>query len=418
MNPFTLIYQGLALALTQIRANKMRSLLTTLGIVIGVASVTAVIAALSGMRAKVLSEFEKFGTNKVFILPNRPDVGPQRNAPRWRFNFDPTMFDDLLQHAPSLSMFTRLVPLNEGITYQDHTVDAVSISGIEPSWHRIENRSVIIGQPFSLMASEQGTAVCLINEKLRDKLDLPRDPTGEYVTIASRQFRVIGVVEARADSSMFRGGSDDLEAFVPFRTGWRAAVARSNNVPFSLVIAAANSPDVAAEAKAEVLFFLRQSRHLELGTPDTFRVEFVDQFVQQFNAMALGITFVATGIVGVSLLVGGVGIMNIMLVSVSERTREIGLRKAVGARPGAILLQFLIEAVVLCFMGGAVGVGVGQLLTLGLRRLPGEYLAGAFIPGWAIALSFTFSAVVGLVFGMFPALKAARLDPIDALRHE
>jgi putative ABC transport system permease protein len=184
------------------------------------------------------------------------------------------------------------------------------------------------------------------------------------------------------------------------------------------VISATRSPELSDEAKAEITFYMRKKRKIALGDPDNFRVEAVDQFVRQFNQVAATITLVATGIVGISLLVGGVGIMNIMLVSVSERTREIGLRKAVGARPSAVLLQFLVEAVTLCFMGGLIGVAFGQLITYGLSKIPGEQLKQAYIPLWAVALAFGFSASVGLIFGMFPAIKAARLDPIEALRHE
>jgi len=184
------------------------------------------------------------------------------------------------------------------------------------------------------------------------------------------------------------------------------------------VIAASKSPELSDEAQAELNFFMRKRRQIEPGEPDTFRVRAIDQFVREFNQVATTITLVATGIVGISLLVGGVGIMNIMLVSVSERTREIGLRKAVGARPSAVLLQFLVEAVVLCFMGGLIGVGFGQLITMGIAAIPAAQLKQAYIPGWAIALAFGFAAAVGLIFGMFPAIKAARLDPIEALRHE
>jgi putative ABC transport system permease protein len=175
---------------------------------------------------------------------------------------------------------------------------------------------------------------------------------------------------------------------------------------------------VSEEARAELTFFLRKRRHLPLGAPDNFRVELMEKFIEQFNAIAGMVTMVAGGIVGISLLVGGVGIMNIMLVSVSERTREIGLRKAVGARPSAILMQFLVEAVILCLIGGLVGLLFGQAMTSLMAALPGSKLDKASIPGWAIAVAFGFSAAVGLIFGMFPAIKAARLDPIDALRHE
>jgi putative ABC transport system permease protein len=144
----------------------------------------------------------------------------------------------------------------------------------------------------------------------------------------------------------------------------------------------------------------------------------MQQYIDQFNALAAGITAAAGGIVGISLLVGGIGIMNIMLVSVSERTREIGLRKAIGARPGVILTQFLVEAVVLCLAGAGVGLAAGQGMVLAMRAIPDAPLEGATIPPWAIALAAGFSAATGIIFGMFPALKAARLNPIDALRHE
>jgi putative ABC transport system permease protein len=189
------------------------------------------------------------------------------------------------------------------------------------------------------------------------------------------------------------------------------------------VIAACRSPELSEDARAELRFFLRRARKVAIGDPDNFRIDAIQEYVDNFRNIASVMTVVATGIVGISLLVGGVGIMNIMFVSVSERTREIGLRKAVGARPGAILLQFLIEAVMICLMGGLIGVVIGQVMTSGLAyiartSIPDLKLAEAYIPMWAIGLSFGFSAAVGLVFGMFPAIKAARLDPIEALRHE
>ena len=187
---------------------------------------------------------------------------------------------------------------------------------------------------------------------------------------------------------------------------------------FNWVVAAAKSPNVAEEAASEIRFFLRTRRQLDPGFPDTFRVEIIEQFVQQFQTIATTVTLVAAAVVGISLVVGGVGIMNIMLVSVSERTREIGLRKAVGARPGVVLIQFLIEAIVLCLVGGLLGLLIGQGMTMAIRQVPGGSMEKAAIPVWAIVLSFGFSAAVGVIFGMFPAVKAARLDPIVALRHE
>ena len=408
-----LAYQSTFLALGQIWANKLRSVLTTMGIIIGVAAVTAVIAALTGLKTSVLTEFETFGTNKIFILPFWGDErGPRRDFRDNRVRFRPEMFDELLEHCPSIARFTRLCDYNTTIAKGKAAEQMVEITGIEPAWHQIENREVIMGRPFSLIDNQQARPVCIINDRAQEKLRLPRDPVGDWIMIGNRRFTVVGVIKARAESSMFGGNFSSSEVFVPFSTA-----RLSPRMPL-ICIAATKSPTLTDEAKAELTFFLRRQRGLKVDEPNTFRVEAVEQFVQQFNSVATAITMVAAGIVGISLLVGGVGIMNIMLVSVSERTREIGLRKAVGARPSAILLQFLIEATTLCLLGGLVGLLAGQGLTSLMASIPQAKLDKAYIPGWAVALSFGFSGAVGLIFGMFPAIKAARLDPIDALRHE
>lgn len=414
---FILIYQSAFLALTQIWANKLRSILTAIGIVIGVASVTCVIAALQGLKDNVLSEFESFGTDKVFVFPRRPPTGPSRNAPFYLIRFRPELFDQMLAQSPSTKHFSRVTNINATVQYDQMRDENVQIIGIESAWHDIERRYVIIGRPFSLIDNERSRPVCLINEKLRNRLGLPTDCTGEYLVINDRRFLIVGLIEPSKQGTMMRDDASDAEVFVPFSTAWRQA-SRGPFWPFMYVMAAAKSTDQAPEARAEIAYYLRKKRKIGYGEEDTFQVQVIDQFVQQFKALAGAITIVASGIVGISLIVGGVGIMNIMLVSVSERTREIGLRKAVGAKPSAILLQFLVEAVMLCFIGGLLGLAIGQVMTMGIAAIPGAKLDKAAIPGWAIMLSFSFAALVGLVFGMFPAIKAARLDPIDALRHE
>ncbi|HEX8913609.1 MAG TPA: ABC transporter permease [Humisphaera sp.] len=407
---FNLLWQSAFLALGQIWANKLRAMLTTVGIVIGVASVTAVIAALTGLKQNVLAEFETFGTNKIFIIP-RPPEGQDRAIRVADLRFEPDLFEGLLDHCPSVKAVTRQTGSTKTVSFGSKSESNVDVQGIDPSWHDIENRRVTTGRTFSLTDNLNARPVCLINAALQEKLGLPPDPTDASILIGDRRYRVVGVVESRTESSMFRQNSSGAEAFVPFSTAYRRG-------SYISVVAASRSPDVSEEARAEIIFFLRKRRKIEPGRPDNFRVEAVEKFVQQFNTIATGMTAVAGGIVGISLLVGGVGIMNIMLVSVSERTREIGLRKAVGARPAVILLQFLVEAVVLCLMGGLVGLICGQGLTTLMTMIPGAQLSRAAIPWWAVALSFGFSAMVGVVFGLFPAIKAARLDPIEALRHE
>jgi putative ABC transport system permease protein len=411
---FLIVYQSAFLALSQIWNNKVRSTLTTIGIVIGVASVTAVIAALTGLQANVLSEFESIGTNKIFVFPYWE--GRWGNTSWRRIRLTPEQIDGMLTHCPSISTYTRTNGLwGRTITYEGRTEQGAQIMGVDPTWHKIENRSVILGRPFSMIDEERARPVCLVNTKTREKLGMPHDCTGESLMIGNTRFLVIGVVETRTESSMFGGGENasGLEVFLPFGTVYRMQ-------PWSriTVIALSRSPDVSEEAQAELKFFFRKRRRIIPGDKDNFRVEAVEQYLQQFKRIASTVTVAATGVVGISLLVGGVGIMNIMLVSVSERTREIGLRKAVGARPSAVLLQFLVEAVMLCFFGGLIGVLAGQGMTFGIQRIPEAHLEKAHIPVWAIAMSFGFAAGVGLIFGMFPAVKAARLDPIDALRHE
>ena len=408
-----LLVQNVLLALGQIWANKTRSVLTTIGIVIGVASVTAVIAALAGLRFNVLGEFEALGTNKIFIVPRHPDEGRHKRASWQVIRFTPDLFDELLEHCPSVENLTRLSAYGARVRHADRVIEALNVQAIEPTWHEVERRSVLVGRPFSLVDKAQARQVCLVNPGVRDKLRLDRDCTGQTVLINDRAFRVVGVVEPRVESSMFGSETESLEVFVPFRTAHKLY-----ELPWIYAIATGRSPEVSEEARAEIRFFMRQQRRLHPEDPDNFRIEAVEHYLQQFDRIAIVITTVAAGIVGVSLLVGGVGIMNIMLVSVSERTREIGLRKAVGATPAAIMLQFLVEAVILCLIGGLLGVLGGQLLTLVLSNIPNAKLDKAHIPLWAIQLSFGFSALVGIVFGMFPAIKAAALDPIEALRHE
>ena len=409
-----LLVASIVLALAQIWTNKTRSALTTLGIVIGVASVTTVIAALTGYKTFVLKQFESFGTNKIFIVPNWPQEGRLRNANWQRIRFVPEQFDGMLDHCPSVLQLTLLFQQRCDVAAGDRLLEAANVQGVEPSWHQIETRSVTFGRPFMLIDNLNARPVCLINAKGRDDLRLNRDPTGQSIMIDGRRHLVIGVLEDRAETSLFGGPAGGVEVMIPFRSAWRMWGAGG----WPWAIATSRSPDLSDDARAEIRFFLRRTRALRPDDPDTFRMEVLEQYLEGFRQVAAVATIVASCIVAVSLLVGGIGIMNIMLVSVSERTREIGLRKAVGARSGVVLLQFLMEAVTLCSIGGAIGLGGGQLFTWLMAAVPKAKLEHAYIPVWAVVLAFGFSAAVGVVFGMFPALKAARLDPIEALRHE
>lgn len=410
---FQLFYQSVYLALGQIWTNKTRSILTTIGIVIGVASVTAVIAALTGLKAKILTQVETLGTNTIFISPRQPDKGPLRHASWWTIRFLSEHFDGMLEHCPSVARFSRIGGVGRRtVQHGERSVENVNVQGIEPAYHEIESRPVILGRTFSVIDDMQVRQVCLIDPKLRNELRLDRDCIGKAIRIGHHAFVIIGVIEPQPRLDIGESSQEYYEVFIPFRTIFKLGE------PGIWAFAAGKSAEVLEEAQSEIKFFLRRTRNIKPAEPDTFRVQSLQSALETFNKIALIVTMVAGGIVGISLLVGGVGIMNIMLVSVSERTREIGLRKAVGAKKSAILTQFLIESVVLCFIGGLVGIGFGQLLTTGIANIPKVELDMAYIPMWAIALSFGFAGSIGIFFGMFPAIKAARLDPIEALRHE
>ncbi|TVQ64312.1 MAG: FtsX-like permease family protein [Phycisphaerales bacterium] len=406
------LMQTVGLALGQIRANKVRALLTSLGIIIGVASVLAVIAALTGMRTFVLREFETIGANYMFIGATVP-IEEQHRLSWTDVVLKQHEIEELVESAPSIAKLSPMWRLTTTVRNRDQTLEGVQVTGIWTDWHSVESRSVLMGRQFTQSDNEGALYVCLINEVGVTELDLARDPTGDYILLAGIRFMVVGVVETK-QGQMMGQGRPRAEVYVPFTTaqklhpyGW-----------ISFTTGQAIAPEKAEDARAEAEFILRRMRDLRPDQKSTFFVEVMQRYIEQFQSVATGVTMVAGGIVGISLLVGGVGIMNIMLVSVSERTREIGLRKAVGARPAVILAQFLVEAVTLCIFGGLIGVIVGQGLTAAMKSMPGATLEDASIPMWAIVFSIAFSAGVGLIFGMFPAIKASRLDPIEALRHE
>ena len=405
--------QTVVLALGQIWVNKIRALLTALGIIIGVGSVLAVIASLTGLKDYVLGEFESFGAKTMFIDGTVPE-SKRNQISRRSVQLTLQEVEAIRDHCPAVARITPRYFNSYTIRNGETTKEGVLVTGIWPDWHDIQDRHVIQGRQFNRIDEEEMRYVCIINDQAIEEMNLDREPVGEYLLIDDLRFLIVGVIETKQLSPMFGGGDVRSEVFTPLSTSMKI----DNGLWIRDAFAQMKDPSMADEAQAQIRFTLRKMRGLEPGDEDTFIIFATQQAIDQFNGIAAGMTAVAGGIVSISLLVGGIGIMNIMLVSVSERTREIGLRKAVGARPGIILMQFLVEAVVLCVVGGLIGVVLGQSLTLLLQVLPNTQLEEAKIPIWAIGLAFAFSVGVGVIFGMFPAIKAARLDPIEALRHE
>ena len=364
--------------------------------------------ALRGVVRNVLSQVETFGSNTIMVFPMRPNTGPYSHLPYWQIRFNEEDFDGMLDHCPSVIRFSRVSSNGEHTVRRgEKSVNNVDVTGVEASWHEIEKREISMGRKFSVI--DYNRQVCLIDQDLQRKLELDKDCIGETVRIGHITFTIIGVIDKPNRLQIGQGAREYYEILIPFKTGFKFGK------PWMRVLAEGKSAEVHDDAVAEIRFFLRRMRNIKPGDPETFQIESLQSALESFNVIAALVTAVAGGVVGISLLVGGVGIMNIILVS--ERTREIGLRKAVGAKKSAILTQFLVEAVILCLIGGLVGIALGKGLTTIISNIH-PVLEKAEIPGWAIALSFGFSAFVGVFFGMFPAIKAARLDPIEALRHE
>ncbi|MFN0132828.1 MAG: ABC transporter permease [Phycisphaerales bacterium] len=403
-----LLMQTVGLALQQIWANKVRALLTTLGILIGVAAVVFVSAATKGAEGYLLSEFKTIGANKVWIFPRMPQG--QRDRYSWRqIRMTVKEIDGMMAAAPSLSALTPIMEMSTSVQYGQNYKDMVTVQAVRPSWFDIEQREVLQGRPLSQLDEDQRLNVCIINDKAIGELGLDRNPVGERVLVGGRAFFIVGVIETKAVSPMFGGDEARTEVYMPFATG---SMLRSE--PRMYAMATTKSPEQYEDAKAELTFHMRKVRGLKPEEPNTFGVEAIEQMIAQVRRVGQFLTGLTALLVGISLIVGGIGIMNIMLASVSERTREIGLRKAVGAKPAVVMLQFLVEAVTLCVVGG----GVGLLIGFGLVLITRIWMPDAAVPWWAPTLSVGACAFTGIVAGMFPAIKAARLDPIVALRHE
>ncbi len=414
-----LLVQTVFSAIGQMLANKARAALTTLGIIIGVWAITAVIAAVTSLNTFVLKGFEDFGANRIELWGTIPP-SQRRSRDDWqRVRLKVEDAEVIRKHAKSIEMVALTSNLRARVRAAEVEKAGVRVTCIEPQFLDIDKRVVKEGRPLAESDSTDDLPVCLINDKAIDELRLDSGGVGEFITVNDRRFLIVGVMETKVMGPMFGGDDAQSEIMVPFsqvqklqgRFFWIQAALRMKS--------GLDENDV----KEEIRFILRKHRMLKPEDEDTFEMFVFESILRQMRGMATGMTAAASVLVGISLLVGGVGIMNIMLVSVSERTREIGLRKAVGANPLVVLLQFLIEAVILCLMGGLLGLILGQLSVLGMQAAGRgnenlKAMATAEIPPSAIVLSLGFSAAVGVIFGMWPAIKAARLDPIEALRHE
>jgi putative ABC transport system permease protein len=404
-----LIGEIIRVALSALRANKLRSLLTMLGIVIGVAAVIAVVALGAGAQSAVKDRISSLGTTLLTVMP-----GQQRGmGVAFDQNAKLTMADAKAVEEKNTTLTAVQPELNSRlqVQYQNQNT-STSIVGTTANYLLVRKYDLAAGRMFTAAEDEGKQRLVVLGSAVLDNMNIrsPDAIIGENVRIRGIQFTVVGVLKSKGQTSPF--GNPDDQVLIPLNTA-RFRVMGSDRIRSISVLAA--SEEKIPDAMADIQKILRREHRLLANKPDDFNIRSQADFLNTLGETTQVFTYLLSGIAAVSLLVGGIGIMNIMLVSVTERTREIGIRKALGATGGNILLQFLTEAVVLCLLGGLIGAGVG---TGGAALMSSLAQWNTQVSGASIIMAFVFSAVVGVLFGVWPARRAAKLDPITALRYE
>ena len=409
MNPF----ETLRVALRALLRNKMRSFLTVLGIIIGVGAVIAMVAIGEGAKARVEESFASMGSNLLIVMPGSTNASGARGG----FGSMPTLtWDDLVairREVSSVRYAAAQLRTNAQLMSEDQNW-STSVTGTSPEYFLIRNWKVASGRPLLDSDIETSAKVVLLGQTVVDKLfGASADAVGQIVRIKNIPFEVIGVLEKKGQSAM--GQDYDDGAFVPQSTFQSKIQGGLQKFLSGTIFIGATSTEATARAEEQIQSLLRDRHRIGPGMDDDFSVRNLTEMANAQQEGTKTLTTLLASIAAVSLLVGGIGIMNIMLVSVTERTREIGVRMAVGATPFNILLQFLVEALTLATAGGIVGVLIG---VFSAGQLASRFGWPMLIRPDIVVISVGFSALVGVVFGLYPAQKASRLDPIDALRYE
>lgn len=398
------IWELLKVAFDALLSNKLRSFLTMLGVVIGVASVILLVSIGQGVSQSVTSEIEGLGANLLNIIPGRVDMGPGGRGGEAFIRFKAGIAEKLvkdIKELPEAVAVTEVTEFSLRVKYGNKSRNAMAFA-VGPDYLEARNFHPVRGEFFNWAQYRSARNVCLIGDTVRKDLFGLADPVGKTVSLNNKPFRVIGVMEKKGS---FFGFEMDNIIILPF-----PAARKVFNVDYaSYLLAKINNPENLDLAKRKIERIGK--RYLDKSE---FSVISQEEVLSIFGNILGTLTLMLGGIAGISLLVGGIGIMNIMLVSVTERTKEIGIRKAVGAKTSDILSQFLVESVTLSVIGGVLGILIGYLGSLLIKK----YLVPAEVTLWSVLLAFTFSAAVGIFFGVYPAYKAARVDPIVALRYE
>jgi putative ABC transport system permease protein len=407
MNFWKEIFEGLIIAFTAIRANKLRSVLTTLGIIIGIVSVTMMATAIEGLDRKFAESASAFGADILYVQKfpwvGHDDFWTYRN----RKDITLDIAEDVEHQATLVDAVAPSVFTVKPTQYGDRVMSNTFTTGTTDQYIYASGTTIQDGRFFSQEEAAGGRPVCVIGANLVENLFPNEDPIGKMVKLSGMPYRVLGIFEKQG--GLFGIFTSDNRIFIPMKAFTNQFGSRRNVM---IQVRAVKGTDI-EEVKEELRGIIRKSRHLKPSQPDDFNINEQELLTQAFDAMTLVVGGVGFFITGLSLFVGGIGIMNIMFVSVTERTKEIGIRKAIGARKRTILLQFLIEASIICLLGGLLGLSISYPLSL----IANQILPTA-MPISIVLIAILISLLVGLISGFLPAYRASRMDPVDALRYE
>jgi putative ABC transport system permease protein len=408
------VFEGMAIALGSLRANKVRAALTILGVAIGVMVVIAMASAITGVNRSISSMLESAGPKTFFVYRffqggiNISD-GSDELSP-WRRNPWLTVADaELIRSLPTVRDVSVSEGTNGPVSYEGNDLKSVQIAGFGPAWVLVTGGNIVAGRSFTPVEYAASARVAVINDKLAESLFPGIDPIGKTIRIFGEPFQVIGLhVEA---ASLF-GGGDQVRLAMPHTTFEKVADYWKGWMDIAVLPVEGATT---LEAQDEVIAALRAKRGLKPLAENNFAVVSQDKLLDTFNQVTFGFFAVMVALSGVGLMVGGVGVIAIMMISVTERTREIGVRKALGATKREIMFQFLVEAATLTLVGGAVGMALGALISMAIAKFSP---IPASVPLWSVATALIASVVTGVLFGLYPAFRAAQLDPVEALRFE
>ncbi len=408
------VKESALMAVDTVWTNKLRSALTILGVGVGVLTIIFMVSIIQGLNKAFAEQIEALGSNAIWATKFDPSIGHQPTSEeihRKELTMDDA--EALRRDAPSiLSVSPIRRKIAETVRYQDRQSDTPILLGVTPYYEFTQSSYVGRGRFITDIDLEGRTNICVLGIDLVHSMFPYEEPIGKELKIAGRPFTIVGVMEPLGN---FLGQSRDNTVFIPLTTFQKYYPDTHFPEDIFVVIVRPKSRAYVKSATDEMTDILRRRRRDAPGAPNSFGISGQDALMDVYNQLTGATAVVLTAISFVALMIGGIGVMNIMLVSVTERTREIGIRKAVGATRSNILSQFLIEAVVLTAIGGLIGLAIGEiasLLTNKYSPLP------AYVPLWAIAVGIGISAAVGIIFGLWPAWKAARLDPIESLRYE